>query len=214
MCNTTNYSLKKGILNYGNIGRQAVNKELSQLHNREVLKPVMLSDLTKEEKDKAMNSLIFLTEKRDITIKARACANGSIQKTYVDKNKAASQTVTTEALLTTAVIYAKQQRNVMTLDISNAFVQTPMPDSDQKVIMRSNVLLVVYLDELFPNKYSKHITYQNNTKILYVEMKKALYGMMLSSLFFYKHFQKDLESIGFIANPYDIYVVNRDINGH
>ena len=102
----------------------------------------------------------------------------------------------------------------MTLDISNAFVQTPMPDSDQKVIMRSNVLLVVYLDELFPNKYSKHITYQNNTKILYVEMKKALYGMMLSSLFFYKHFQKDLESIRFIINPYNICVANRNIDGH
>ena len=102
----------------------------------------------------------------------------------------------------------------MTLDIPNVFVQTPMPESDQRVFMRISGLLVEYLDELFSNKYSKYITYQNNIKILYVEMKNALYGMMLSSLLFYKHFQKDLESIGFIANPYDIYVVNRDINGH
>ena len=184
MCNTTTYSLKKGILKYRNKGRQTVNKELSQLNNREVFKPVILSDLRKEEKDKAMNNLISLTEKRDGTIKARACANGSTKRTYIDKNKANSPTATTEALLTTAAIDAKQQRNIMTLDIPNAFVQTPMPESDQKVIMSINGLLVEYLEELFPNKCSKYITYQNNNKISYVEMKKALYGMMLSSLLF------------------------------
>ena len=44
-------------------------------------------------------------------------------------------------------------------------------------------------------------------------MEKALYGMMLLSLLFYKHFRKDLESIGFIVNPYDICVANRTVNG-
>ena len=58
----------------------------------------MLSGLTKEDKDKAINNLIFLTEKRDGTIKARECANGRTQRMYNDKNKAASPTVTTEAL--------------------------------------------------------------------------------------------------------------------
>ena len=37
---------------------------------------------------------------------------------------------------------------------------------------------------------------------------------MLSSLLFYIHFRKDLQSIGFIVNPYDICVANRTINGH
>ena len=99
-----------------------------------------------------MNSLIFLTEKRDGTIKARACANGSTQRAYIDKHDAASPTVSTEALLTTAVIDAKQNRDVITLDIPNAFVQTPMPKSQQRVIMRINGLVVEYLDELFPGK--------------------------------------------------------------
>ena len=30
VCNTTTYGLKKGIIKYGNKGRQAVNKDLSQ----------------------------------------------------------------------------------------------------------------------------------------------------------------------------------------
>ena len=214
VCNTNTYSLNKGILKYGYRGKKAVDKELSQLHNRQVFKPVRLSELTQKEKQRAMNSLIFLTEKRDGTIKARACANGSTQRSYIEKHEAASPTVSTEALLTTAVIDAKQNRDIITLDIPNAFVQTPMPKSQQRVIMRINGLLVEYLDKLFPGEYNEYIINQNNTKILYVEMEKALYGMMLSSLLFYKHFRKDLESIGFVVNPYDICVANRKINGH
>ena len=38
--------------------------------------------------------------------------------------------------------------------------------------------------------------------------------MMLSSLLFSKHFRKDLESIGFNINPYDICVANKNIKGH
>ena len=79
MCNSQTFNLKKGILKYGNRGKTAVDKELSQLHNRNVFEPIYPSQLTKLEKDKAMNSLIFLTEKKDRTIKARACANGSSQ---------------------------------------------------------------------------------------------------------------------------------------
>ena len=45
-------------------------------------------------------------------------------------------------------------------------------------------------------------------------MKKALYGMMLSSLLFYKHFRQDLENIGFKVNSYDICVANGVIEGH
>ena len=52
----------------------------------------------------------------------------------------------------------------MTLDIPNAFVQTPMPKSQQRVIMRINGLLVDYLEEICPKTYSKYITHQNNTK--------------------------------------------------
>ena len=173
----------------------------------------MLSKLTKEEKQKAMSSLIFLTEKRDGTMKARACVNGSTQRLYINKEEAASPTVSMEALLTTVVIDAKQNRDVITLDIPNAFVKIPMPKSQQRVIMRINRLLVDYLEEICPETYSKYITHQNDTKVLYVEMKKAVYGMMVSSLLFYKHFYKDLESIGFEVNPYDICVAHRTIKG-
>jgi hypothetical protein len=40
-------------------------------------------------------------------------------------------------------------------------------------------------------------------------MMKALYGMLQSSLLYYKKFRKDLEEIGFKVNPYDPCVANR-----
>eukprot|EP00957_Ditylum_brightwellii_P131487 10029325-Ditylum_brightwellii.AAC.1 len=74
------YSLKQGLKKFGTEGHQAVNKELLQLHNRKVFKPIHVHQLTKLEKQRAMEILIFLTEKRDKSIKARACANGSTQR--------------------------------------------------------------------------------------------------------------------------------------
>ena len=46
VCSTQTYSLKKRILKCCSKGERAVNKEMSQLHNREVFKHVMLSEPT------------------------------------------------------------------------------------------------------------------------------------------------------------------------
>jgi len=49
--------------------------------------------------------------------------------------------------------------------------------------------------------------------VIYVLMNMALYGMIFSSLLFYKKFKKDVESIGFQVNHYEPCVANRLING-
>jgi len=43
-------------------------------------------------------------------------------------------------------------------------------------------------------------------------MLKALYWMMIASILYYKKFRKDIESIGFEVNPYDICMANRMVN--
>jgi hypothetical protein len=70
-----------------------------------------------------MENLIFLAEKKARRIKARACTNGSTNHKYRNQEKAASPTTIIEFHLITIVIDAKQERNVMTDDIPNAFVQ-------------------------------------------------------------------------------------------
>ena len=69
-----------------------------------------------------MESLIFLTKKRDRRVKARTCANGSTQRYYILKEDASSPTVVTESIIITGVIEAKHKRDVITLDIPNVFV--------------------------------------------------------------------------------------------
>ena len=89
-----------------------------------VFTPIHREDITKEEMKKSMESLMFLTEKRDGTVKARACANGSVQREYVLRDKAASPTVISESVFIMSSIDVKENRDVMTCDILNAFVQT------------------------------------------------------------------------------------------
>jgi len=49
-------------------------------------------------------------------------------------------------------------------------------------------------------------------RALYVKMLKALFGMMITSILFYKKFRNDIESIAFEVNPYDICVANTMVN--
>ena len=196
------YNLKKGIIRYDNKAKKAATKEILQLDNREVFWPIHVNNMTKEEKKKVMNSLIFLTEKRDGTKKARACASGNSQRHYLSKEKAPSPMVSTESILITSVIDTKQKRDVVTLDIPNAFVQTPLPEQKEKVNMRIMGQSTDLVLESLSEKYNKYINIGNGVKVIYVEILSALYGMMMSSLLFYKHFRKDIALIGFKVNQY------------
>jgi hypothetical protein len=105
----------------------------------------------------------------------------------------------------------------MTADIPNAFVQTDIPynENDEKIVMKMRGPLVDMLVYLDPNTYKDYMVYEGHKKIkvLYLQVNKAIYGMLQSSLLFYKKFKKDLESIGFKINSYDPCVANHIING-
>ena len=112
-------------------------------------------------------------------------------------------------------VEAKQCRDVMTADIPNAFVQTDVEKKKvgNRIIMKIRGPLVDILLELSLETFESHVFDKGNNKVLYVEMEKALYGMLQSSLLYYKKFRKDIESIGFKVNPYDSCVANRTFNG-
>ena len=63
------YLLKKGLQKFGDGGYHAATKELDQLHKRNCFSPLDVSAMTPEEKRKAMEALMFLTEKQDKAIK-------------------------------------------------------------------------------------------------------------------------------------------------
>jgi hypothetical protein len=191
------YSLKQGIKKFGKPGIEAVHKEMKQIHDRVIFEPIRIEEMTILERKRAMESLIFLTEKRDKTVKARVCANGINQRAYMSREEASSPTAASEAIIITGVIDAKQKRDVMTLDIPNSFVQTEISPDGDKIIMMIRGQLVDILLELCPGVYNDYVIDEGKHKIMYVRMLKALYGMLISSFLYYKKFRKDVESIGF-----------------
>ena len=79
--------------------------------------------------------------------------------------------------------------------------------------MKITGVLVELLVDLAPEIYGPHVVFDNGKKVLYVQVLRALYGMLLSALLWYKQFKSDLESIGFVFNPYDPCVANKIVHG-
>ncbi len=134
---------------------------MKQLHDRACFRGIHKSQLTKTELDRVLESLIFLIEKRDGTIKSRHCANGSTQREYMMKEETSSPTVSTNVLFLTATIEAEENRDVFSLDIPNAFIQTEMTTTDgTRVIMKIRGVLVDILCEMDPI-YEQYIVLEN-----------------------------------------------------
>ena len=210
------YTMKKGIKKFGEAGKIAATKEADQLYKRETFRPILVKDLSPSEKRRAQESFMFLTEKRDGSVKGRLVYNGAGTRSYITKEDSASPTVSTESLFITSAIDAHERRDVLTADVPNAFVQTKLPDAkvnEDRVTMKITGELVDMMVELNHSAYSKYVVREGKRKVIYVVVLRALYGMMVASLLWYAKFRKDLESIGFEFNPYDPYVANRMKNG-
>ena len=119
------YSMKKAKELFGDRSDAAVMKELRQIHLFETYEPLKASNLTWEEKKEELNSLLFVTEKRNEDIKPHNVADGSKQRTYewYDEKDGASATVLTESVFLTGVISAHERRALAVIDVANAFLQ-------------------------------------------------------------------------------------------
>ena len=204
------YSLKAGLRRFHDRGNEAVVKELTQFHTLKCFRPRDPSTLSREDRRNALTSLMFLTEKRSGEIKARACANGSTQRSHIAKDEATAPTVTSEAIFIQSTIFAHEGRDIATCDIPGAFLQADNPDY---VLMRLDGILAELMVQVAPSLYRKYVT--TNTKgkaVLYVQLEKAVYGMMKSALLFYRKLVADLTSLGYTINPYDPCVANKIIN--
>ena len=80
--------------------------------------------------------------------------------------------------------------------------------------MRLDGILAELMVKIAPRIYRKFITVNAKGKpVLYVQLEKAVYGMVKSALLFYRKLVADLTSLGFEINPYDPCVANKIING-
>ena len=103
----------------------------------------------------------------------------------------------------------------MCLDIPNAFIQAGIPKREKgdRIVIKIRGQLVEWLVELDPETYRDHVVIENGVKVLYVEILRAIYGMLEAALMWYKKFRTDLEGIGFVFNPYDPCIAQRTVRG-
>ena len=125
--------MKAGVKRFDERGETAVTEELVQFNQYKVFEPKHANDLSEEDRKKVLSSLIFLKEKKSGAIKARSCANGSVQREHVAKEEAAAPTVGLDSVFITSTIDAKERRKVVMINIPGAFLHA---DNEDYVIMK------------------------------------------------------------------------------
>jgi hypothetical protein len=203
----TQMTANKGVKEYGDRAVSAIIKEYDQLDKKNAFQPRYFKSMTSEERARALRSITLIKEKRSGVIKGRTVADGRPQRKYKAAEDVHSPTVSTEGLMTTLAIDAKENRYVVTADVEGAYLHA---DMDELVIMMFDGDMVDYMVQTNPEKYAKyvHVT-KNGKKILYVELIKALYGCIQSAMLWWKLLTSTLEKEGFKVNPYDPCVANK-----
>ena len=124
----TQLGMKAGIKTWGQEGVDAIIKEMKQFHDREVVKPLLPSEISPTVKATALGYLMFLKKKRNGIIKGRGCADGRPQRLYKSKDETSSPTACIESIFLTAIVDAHEERDVAVVDIPGAFLQTKASD--------------------------------------------------------------------------------------
>lgn len=156
---------------------------------------------------------MYIKEKRDGRIKGRGCADGRSQRLYTSKHETSSPTCTLAGLIMTCVIDAYEQRDVATVDIPGAFLQTKMPDDEEDVHVLIEGRMAELLSKISPETYQEYVANKRGQSYIYCRLNVALYGTLKAALLFWKKLTANLKEEGFVINPYDWCVANKMING-
>ena len=130
----TQMQAKSGIEKFGEEAVSALMKEFKQLDQgsipgKRVVCPVNPSTLTSTERKRALNAVTLIKQKRDGSLKGRACADGRKQRKYLSEDtKLSSPTVSVEGLFTTLLIDAYEGRHIATFDVTVSFLHPQLPE--------------------------------------------------------------------------------------
>ena len=207
---TEQMSAKRGIKVFGEVGEEAIMKELKQLVYRNVIRPRRGDRLTAAQRRTALKYLMFLKQKRDDSIKGRGCADGRTQRLYKSKDETSSPTIATESLFLLCVINAVERRHVITCDVPGAFMQT---DMDELLHLKLEGEIAELLLRIEPS-YKQYVIRERGKTVIYAQLNKALYGALQSALLWWKEVRRFLiDEQHFTENPYDPCVVNKMVKG-
>jgi hypothetical protein len=93
----------------------------------------------------------------------------------------------------------------MVIDIGGAFLHVKLDPTGEKIIMQLNQLLTTFLVQLDPT-YEQFVEPDGTC---YVQLDRALYGIVQAAELWYQHLRKTLIDDGFTPNPYDVCTFNK-----
>ena len=85
--------MRKGLQVFDDQGLATFKKEIQQLHDFDVITPINVETITKQQKSRALSYLMFLKKKRDGNIKGRGFVDGHKQQLWMQKEQTSSPTV-------------------------------------------------------------------------------------------------------------------------
>jgi Reverse transcriptase (RNA-dependent DNA polymerase) len=205
---SANISVRDALRTKGDEAKRVILKELKQMMDRKVFRPVRRSLLTEHERRSTIRSSIFLKAKYhpDGTfdkLKARLVAGGDQQdkSLYHDLSSA---TVSTSAVFTLAAVAAQKGRHVAVVDIGGAFLNADM-GKDVPVHMRLDKTMSEFLTSLDPS----YRTFVDDRGGVAVKLKKALHECVESSGLWYENLRATLTNLGYKRNELDVCVFNK-----
>jgi len=174
-------SVQKALSLYGNDASESIKKELKQLIDKGVFKPVRKADLTNDERKRAIRSLMFLKEKFKPSgafqkLKARLVADGSRQDRtiYTDSS---SPTASVPALFTVFGIAAAEGRDVASLDITGAYLNAKADKTKAPIHVIITPDMVKWILEV----NGEYGSYVGDDGCIYAELERAMYGPVEAS---------------------------------
>ena len=142
------------------------------MHERVGFRAVAVAELTRREQKRAQEGLMLLTRKKSGDIKGRLVYNGKGTRSWISREDKSSPTVLNESLMLTCAVDAYEKRDIMSLDIPNAYIQAAVPEKEkgERIIMKICGKLVDWLCKIDPAAYLPFVVYERGVKVLYLNV--------------------------------------------
>jgi hypothetical protein len=108
----------------------------------------------------------------------------------MSKEETSSSTVANGVLMLTCVIDAIEGRDVATVNIPGAFMQSEMKG---EVHMKLEGVMAEVIMKRDLNKYTKYVVQEGDHDTIYAKLTKALYGILQAALLFWQNLSSKLQ---------------------
>ena len=193
-------SLSRDIQKFGQPGIISAKKEIGQILSTGSLKPTPHSKVTADERDKALECKLFIEAKRDGRIKSRFV--GGTGASSQDKHQfpdLSSPTVRFESVALLLKVSAQNNYKLAVADVPGAYLHAEFqdlslnPTPGKRRFVRVRGELAKLMGQVDSN--CKNLTDDNG--VLYLQLQKALYGLIESAKLWYAEISNTLTCAGF-----------------